>query len=375
MSMFTGAGFNYAFLPGKCVTVPLEVPDCVCFVEGGIAEMVAIAKYPDIFCSMHLSVHFSRTPITENRHHQNNFIGHVKRSLSAMHPDVMARIESIGLHLSGSRFTGMGLLGGADTYVASEHARGRAIDFVIKLREATGIPVWLENANYYSVDASAAIETCADMRQICAETNCKVILDLAHIVIEAHNCNIDPCLLLGQAPLQEVAEIHLSGITQSKDGTLHDGHGCPVAEEVWGILDAHLLLLQKYNPGVLITIEHTAPTWRRDAKTYYGDFRRLNNLLSCTRAEQCKKSPDQYMRGYLRYILRTDIPNLPKACDERGISFDVLLDDWLQLAQRSKKRIVVTLDDIPDCEIADSWEVRKNFLAYATGRLRAMADA
>ena len=374
MSVRTGAGFNYAFLRHKSAIRSLEIPDGISFIEGGLAEIAASEGHRKISDSMGLSVHFSRTPITEGRAHQDAFIQHVKHALGSMSPELVARIESIGLHLSGSRFTGIGLFGGADTYIANPACRERAIDFIIQLRKATGKKVWLENANYYSADAPEAIETWADMRQICAETDSGIILDLAHILIEAHNCNIDPLLLIGQVPFEKVAEIHLSGITSSNDGFMHDGHGNPVAEEVWRMLDENLAIFKNYNPETIITIEHTAPSWKNNTSAFHEDFHRLGKLISRPPEKPRMKNPIRYMRGYLRYILRTDIPKLPKACSERGIDFDKLLDEWLRLAHKSGKRVVVAIDDIPDGEMNESWEIRRDFLSYAKTRLRAADD-
>lgn len=89
--------------------------------------------------------------------------------------------------------------------------------------------IWLENTNFYSANSEAPLALWESIRRICEKTNASLIVDLAHHLIDCLNVGISPELFFAAIPWNFLAEIHLSGITQSKDGAIHDGHSQPIS--------------------------------------------------------------------------------------------------------------------------------------------------
>ncbi len=82
--------------------------------------------------------------------------------------------------------------------------------------------------------------------QVLAETDCSLLLDLAHarIAAEARQMNVEA--YLASLPLEKVAQIHLAGVRRDNNGRLYDAHA-PLQEEDYRLLEW--------------TLERTKPAW------------------------------------------------------------------------------------------------------------------
>lgn len=233
------------------------------------------------------------------------------------------------------------------------------------------MPVWLENANFYSSNPSHALETWMHTRFLCEQTGCSAIIDFAHMHVEANNTGIDSVVLLGAVPWKHVIECHMSGITVSPDGSMHDGHNKAVHENVWALLEQALPLFPSDQILPIFTIEHTPPVWSEQANLFESDFGRLRSILM-SRPTPLSFAPsgDKYMRGYLRYWVTGQIPLLGQACEQRKVSLSSLIDSWLAMLREGRCRAIFDYSEVPPEERDSSVEIVPSFLEYVKTELR-----
>jgi hypothetical protein len=69
-------------------------------------------------------------------------------------------------------------------------------------------------------------------------------------------------------------------------------------------------------------------------------------------------------------LIKQWIPKLAPACDQNGLSFDILFDDWLnQVIRQEGRRIVLTAEEVPSGEINEVCIAVPEFLQFAKKRL------
>ena len=341
------------------------------YIEAGITELLAIDTNSPI-TTKEISLHLSRTPIVEDTCVQQEYIQYIQNTLKQLTPSVVSKIISIGIHLSGPRFEGHGLLGSTNTYQPTTQNIERALDFIASLQAVTGLPVWVENANFYSDGIEQVLKSWEHIKILCDATQCGVIVDLAHLVVEANNNGLPANVILGCIPWSQVTEIHLSGITVGRDGSMHDGHNHPIPESVWAILETSLLLLPEDKlANTIFTIEHVSPIWASRTDEFYADFHNLIKRLSHPRKKvNFSGMSEKYVRGYLRYVVNGQIPLLEKACSQRGLVLNDLLDNWLLDLHEQGRRVIFDLNEIPLAERPRCAVLTHEFLHFAKNELR-----
>lgn len=360
------AGFNHA-----CENRALNYHADVGLIEMGLPELTSLQS-DSLSCQGAISLHLSRVPIIEDDHIQDQFVKHVKALLKKCPATVRNKIISIGVHLTGSRYQGIGRLGNADGYVANETAEQQAIRFIKVFSKLTSLPIWLENANIYSKNSKDLLFAWQSANRIARESNAGLIIDLAHLVGECYNLQLDPHIVLGSISWNQVAELHLSGIREGLDGTMHDGHSLAVHEKVWSLLSTVLrLTVASTAKTVWLNIEHTPPSWAEKVDLYIADFDRLSRVLASFQ-EEILFTPDinKYMINYLKYVLRGRIPLLEVALSQRGLNFDALLIDWIAIMNRENKRIIFDDLEVAPEEIKFSSVLTHGFLEHCKKEMR-----
>lgn len=372
-----GAGYNPAFtLAGDTRLAPLELPESISYLELGLAELEKWLNHPGVrerHCD--LSLHLARTPVSEDAQTQENFIDYIAQGIEKAQQQGAAFV-SIGIHLTGPRHEGIGRLGFSSHYYPDETVEARAIAFIEALSQRTHLPVWLENANFYSPGMASVFASWRSVNTIAHNTGAGLIVDLSHMLIDARNNGADPRVIIGLIPWRAVREIHLSGIIEAADGSLHDGHSAPVHEEVWclletclaGVLDAHPL--PDAAPRI-VTVEHTDPLWIRQPETFHDDFSRLHALLAKERAHPDRaERAGGYAKGYLKKLLNQWLPNVKPLCQAQQLDYNQVVEDWIdQVTRKNRRRIVLTRAEIPDIEYAQVEVAAPSFLDYAKRRL------
>lgn len=343
------------------------------YVEFGFPEWRRWESLDDAPAVPDFSLHLSRTAICESHSRQDAFVGHLLDEAAAR----TTAPVSVGVHVTGDRAVGGGSFGLHSHFTGTAEEESRAVRFLTRLGRESGLPVWIENANCYSAGARGILDTWRCVSRICETTGAGLIVDLAHLYIDAVNCHMPEELLLGAVPWSEVAEVHLSGVRTGRDGTLHDGHAEAVHEGVWALLDT--VVQQRLLPDdrpVQIVVEHADARWTDQQDLYYADFARAAAVAASASAPGgVPGGPHDYgaehCRGYLRQLCRTWIPKLPEASEQRGLPYAVLFDAWVADVREQGKRIVLSLEEVPVSERDGVVVAKYDLLRFAKERLAA----
>ncbi len=365
-----GAGFNPGYLSGH--GDGLRLVEEVRHLELGLAELHKW-KSTNQDDDRELSLHLARTPITESWENQDHFIKQLHGQLNRMECSGEVNLVSVGIHLTGERCNGIGRFGFSSHYSPSVKTERNAVRFIRQIQDKTGLPVWIENANFYS---SSFREICAcwkSTEKICRTADAKIIVDLSHLYIDAMNITITPEVLLGLVPWDEVIELHLSGIVRGGDGSVHDGHSMPVDDKVWALLRQVRKTLHQEAGAMIVSIEHSDPVWITKRNIHDEDFEKLKKELAKCQgnigASVADKS-DVYAKSYLMKLLKQWIPKVEPACAQRMISFEGLVLEWLdEIVERRGSRIVMTQDEVSLNNAAKVDVAAASFAEFARKRI------
>lgn len=289
-----------------------------------------------------LSVHISRSPITEKRSHQEVFI---KEKLSPLKYD--ERVISIGFHLCGERHHNIGKLGFSSHYTATAATERSAVEFIDLARKESGKKIWIENANFYSNSAAEIFSTWKSIEKIAGESDANLIVDVSHLIIDSHNAKLPTDASIGLIPWNRVVEVHLSGITTGKDGSMHDGHGTPVHAKAWHLLNG-LIRADLIPRDAYINIEHSDEEWKDFPSEYKDDFATLRAILAerSTPTARVGDANLKYAENFLKKILKGAVANFSEIIELDGRSESQLLHDWVDHVKKMDKRISLSKEEI-----------------------------
>lgn len=356
-----GAGFNYAFFQADPEGDILPMCPLTTFVELGISEIVFLSER-GIPLPFPASLHLARTPITECEDNQDKFIEYLT-PLFIKHRKKY-NLCSIGLHLTGSRFSGLGLLGFSEPYQPTPSNLRLVNRFITELKTACGTEVWIENASLYTEKLGDILTTWDHVNRICEETGAKIIFDVAHAIVEATNAGLNPLVTLGAVPWKYVVELHLSGIAKGRDGSLHDGHNFSIDPRTWALLGVCRQFLSK-TTNLIYTIEHTSPEWRNRRAEFDLDFSMLDEILKLnTVAPTFAASREQYGRSYLSKHIKQSIPLLEPYIKQENICFDAIFTEWIDGIISSGHRAVFDKLEVPQHEREVSHVAVYDFLEF-----------
>jgi len=105
---------------------------------------------------------------------------------------------------------------------------------VEQVQEALGRRLVLENVSSYIEYRSSAMSEAQFLRELCARTDCLLLVDLNNIHVSAVNHGFDALAYLHELPPERVQQFHLAGHTDHGDH-LVDTHDHPVAAPVWAL--------------------------------------------------------------------------------------------------------------------------------------------
>jgi uncharacterized protein (UPF0276 family) len=332
-----GAGFNPCYL-----TRELPKPDKCTYIEAGNNFLHNQDAFATFVCSdTDFSLHLGRVPFCETAEIQSQFVIDITHNLRK-------EVTSIGLHLCGAYQQGLGLLGLGSDFIPSTATEATSRQLMELLLSTTDRQILLENANFYDHKPQQAIETIQFANTLCMEYGVGLILDLAHLIMNAHNLGIEPYYLLGQVNLEAVKVIHLSGIVEDSNGIFHDGHTQPVHPSVWSMLTKILPLLSH---PVKIVLEHNDACWANQIDNFLADWQYLEQVVTHT-----QNSPDSPREidinrigiGYLaNIILPQYFPHIYTALGQH--LFTDLVKNWgTDVTERiaSQPNVYVTLGKV-----------------------------
>lgn len=360
-----GSGYNCCFLERKKENI-LEIPDFVSHIELGLYEYKKWVSRRLQF-SGNLSLHLARTPIAEDEKTQRNFIAFLLDSL-ADNKDGYSKLSSIGVHLIGDRYQGIGRFGFSTHFTPTQTIIDSSCRFIEMLAEALNLPIWIENANFYSASSYEVFQTWESVTSILERTNAGIIVDLSHLFIDSMNNNIPPLMTLGSVPQKFIKEVHLSGVIRSKDGAYHDGHSCSVSEEIWELLPYLMKNMINKEQEIVLTIEHTDPIWITKKTEFFNDFHRLHQVvpeLCLTNGRNIpNKRSEQYAKNYLKKILRERCRLSVLELEKNNLNFNEVFDKWVEFATENGKRIAFTKEEVPKKEWENVNFAKDSFCEY-----------
>ncbi|KYG61673.1 hypothetical protein AZI86_18435 [Bdellovibrio bacteriovorus] len=345
IKIVTGCGYHPSHMMPADSTDFMSIPAEAQFVELGLAELERhnnIALYP----GCELSLHLARSPICEDEESQNNFCEFVQEKISRN----SNKVSSIGVHLTGNRNQGLGKLGFSSHFKTSAVNEDNAIRFIKKLKNQTALPVWIENANFYSSSAEEVIQNWESARRILDSAEAKLIFDLTHSYIECHNLGLSPEFIFALIPWKCVVEIHISGFVVGADGALHDGHSQPVKPEIWQWLQ---FILEHFvtSSEVIVNIEHTDLSWTRKPAQYAEEFALLKNFkFSRKQTSVFSQKQIDYAISNLNRIVSLRHPEIQNLLSAYGYEQRDVLSAWIQEFMQGDLRLVFSKNEVSAAE-------------------------
>lgn len=113
----------------------------------------------------------------------------------------------------------------------TEEALKHVAERILRVQEYLGERILVENISAYIEYRGAELTEGAFLTELCAATDCGLLLDINNVYVNAVNNGHDPMHLLDAIPWQRVEEIHLAG-HDARDGLLIDTHGGCVSDAV-----------------------------------------------------------------------------------------------------------------------------------------------
>jgi uncharacterized protein len=120
----------------------------------------------------------------------------------------------------------------------------RVCDHIDQVQATLRRRMLLENPATYVEFTASTMDEAQFIGEVLRRSGCGLLLDVNNAYVSGVNHGRDPRRLIDALPAQAVAEIHLAGFAEDRDGAgdrlLIDSHGSPVADEVWALY-AHAL--------------------------------------------------------------------------------------------------------------------------------------
>lgn len=135
-----------------------------------------------------------------------------------------------------------------------------ALDIVVtnirKARQVLGVPLAVENIAPLVEWPDAELSEGAFLRAVLEQTDSLLLLDIENLYANSINHGVDPITFLSEIPLQRLAYVHIAG-GHLHEGTWHDTHTSPVADEVLTLLSE--LASRVVVPGVMLERDDRFP--------------------------------------------------------------------------------------------------------------------
>jgi len=119
------------------------------------------------------------------------------------------------------------------TEAAVHHVAAR----VRRAQDILGRRIAIENTSYYIAPPGAEMDEVVFIREILAEADCDLHLDINNLYVNSRNFRFDPLAFLNGLPLERIVYLHVAGHDIEPDGLLIDTHGAAVIDPVWALLE------------------------------------------------------------------------------------------------------------------------------------------
>jgi len=135
----------------------------------------------------------------------------------------------------------------------TEEAIATSVERIAELRDALEIDIAIENTSYYAHPGGMpAMREIEFLLEVLERADCKLLLDVNNVFVNAMNHAFDPVPFLDAIPVERVVQLHVAGHLTRTDGVIIDTHGEPVRSEVMDLV-AHTL--RRIGPDVPVLLE------------------------------------------------------------------------------------------------------------------------
>lgn len=138
-------------------------------------------------------------------------------------------------------------------------------DNIEQVQHHIGRQILVENLSAYITPQGSSMQEVDFLIELCLRANCRLLLDLNNLVVNATNAGITDilssvCSYIEQIPAQLVGEIHLAGCTPAQPGSpMIDDHSQPVPDIVW---DCYRAALNHFGAvPTLVEWDTALPSW------------------------------------------------------------------------------------------------------------------
>lgn len=110
------------------------------------------------------------------------------------------------------------------------------VDRIKRVQEILERPLAIENVSYYTPVAAEMTEI-EFISEIVEKADCKLLLDVNNVYVNAFNHQYDAREFIGKLPLDRVAYIHMAGHEQVEPDLIIDTHGQPIIDLVYELFE------------------------------------------------------------------------------------------------------------------------------------------
>ena len=146
---------------------------------------------------------------------------------------------------------------------------------ISQVQDFLGRQIAIENVSYYT-PVAAEMDEATFVSQIVKEADCKLLLDVNNVYVNAFNHNYNAKTYINNLPLERVAYIHMAGHTKISPDLIIDTHGEAIIDPVYELFE---WTLDKVKPvPVLLERDFNIP----ELDELQGE---LNNLKAIMKAK------------------------------------------------------------------------------------------
>lgn len=150
-----------------------------------------------------------------------------------------------------------------------------------QVQDYLGRQIAIENVSYYT-PVAAKMDEATFISRIAEEADCKLLLDVNNVYVNAFNHNYDAKIFINNLPLERVAYIHMAGHTKVAPDLIIDSHGEAIIDPVYELFE---WTLERIKPvPVLLERDFNIP----ELNELQGE---LNNLKKIMRNKWGTKKP------------------------------------------------------------------------------------
>lgn len=147
------------------------------------------------------------------------------------------------------------------------------VDRIRKVQDLLEQPLVLENVSYYT-PVAAEIPEYQFIYEIVERSDCKLLLDVNNVYVNAFNHSYDPREFILKMPLDKVAYIHMAGHEKIQEDLIIDTHGQHIIDPVYDLFEWTLDHIQPV--PVLLERDFNIP----ELKELQNEIAQLKNIVS-----------------------------------------------------------------------------------------------